>query len=98
MTSKPRGGITSAHATHQTGLSCDIRLPRKDGQSGSVYTDSQYDRDAMRAMLKAIRNQSKYAIKRIFFNDFTLITEGLCIDALGHNNHAHIDISPPPPQ
>lgn len=93
--SKPRGGFTSVHATHQTGLSCDIRLPRKDGQSGIVYTDSQYDRDAMRAMLKAIRNQSKYAIKRIFFNDFTLITEGLCVDALGHNNHAHIDIIPP---
>jgi hypothetical protein len=52
----------------------------------------------MRAMLKAIRNQSKYAIKRIFFNDFTLITEGLCVAAPGHDNHAHIDIIPPPQQ
>jgi hypothetical protein len=95
--SKPRGGLTSAHATHQTGLSCDIRLPRKDGQSGGiVFRDSQFDRDAMRAILKAIRNQNKYAIKRIFFNDFTLITEGLCVNAPGHDNHAHIDIIPPP--
>jgi hypothetical protein len=97
--SKPRGGITSTHATHQTGLSCDIRLPRKDGQSGGiVYTDSQYDRDAMRAILQAIRNQSKYAIKRILFNDDTLIDEDLCVFAKGHDNHAHFDIIPPPPQ
>jgi len=97
--SKPRGGITSAHRTHQTGLSCDIRLPRKDGQSGGiVYTDSQFDRDAMRAMLKAIKNQSKYAIKPILFNDQILIDEGLCIRASGHDDHAHIDIIPPPPQ
>ncbi|WP_373537607.1 hypothetical protein [Microcoleus sp.] len=94
--SKPRGGITPVHATHQTGLSCDIRLPRKDGQSGGIVsTDSKFDRDAMRAMLKAIRNQSKYEIKRIFFNDFTLITEGICVSAAGHDNHAHIDIIPP---
>lgn len=97
--SKPRGGITSVHATHQTGLSCDIRLPRKDGQSGGiVYTDSQYDQDAMRAMLKAIQNQSKSAIKRLLFNDNTLIDEDLCVFARGHDDHAHIDIIPPPPQ
>lgn len=97
--SKPRGGLTSAHATHQTGLSCDIRLPRKDGQSGGiVFSNSQFDRDAMRAILKAIRNQNKYAIKRIFFNDFTLIAERLCVNAPGHDNHAHIDIIPPPQQ
>jgi hypothetical protein len=97
--SKPRGGLTTAHKTHQTGLSCDIRLPRKDGQSGGiVFSDPQFDRDAMRAMLKAIRNQNKFAIKRIFFNDFTLITEGLCVNAPGHDNHAHIDIIPPPQQ
>jgi hypothetical protein len=97
--SKPKGGVTSAHATHQTGLSCDIRLPRKDGQSGGIiFRDSQFDRDAMRAMLKAIRNQKKYAIQRIFFNDRTLIDEGLCKRADGHDNHAHIDIIPPLPQ
>jgi hypothetical protein len=94
--SKPKGGFTSAHATHQTGLSCDIRLPRKDGQAGGiVFSDSQFDRDAMRAMLKAIHNQNQYKVKRIFFNDFTLIAEGLCVTAAGHDNHAHIDIIPP---
>ena len=97
--SKPKGGPTPVHATHQTGLSCDLRLPRKDGQAGGiVFSDSRFDRDAMRAMLQAIRNQNKYKIKRIFFNDFTLITEGLCSNAPGHDNHVHLDIIPPQPQ
>lgn len=93
--SLPRGGVTPIHATHETGLSCDIRVPRKDGGAGATTTDSQYDREAMRAMLKAIRGQNKYGIKRIYFNDFTLISEGLCKELPGHHNHAHIDIIPP---
>jgi hypothetical protein len=95
--SLPRGGNTSEHVTHETGLSCDIRLPRKDGQSGGGITvsDSIYDREAMRAMLKAIRGQTKNKIRRIFLNDFSLVTEGLCQQADGHHNHAHIDIIPP---
>lgn len=65
--SKPRGGFTSAHATHQTGLSCDIRLPRKDAQAGGIiFSASQFDRDAMRAMLKAIRDQNQYKTS-VFF-------------------------------
>lgn len=93
--SKPKGGFTSEHETHQTGLSCDIRLPRKDGTSGITIPSPNFDRDAMRAILKAIRGQTKYKIKRILFNDLTLRTEGLCKEAPGHNNHAHIDIIPP---
>ena len=97
--SKPKGGLTSAHATHQTGLSCDLRLPHKDGQAGGItFRDAQFDRDAMRAMLQAIRNQNKYKIKRIFLNDLTLIAEGLCKNAPGHDNHVHLDIIPPQPQ
>ena len=97
--SKPKGGFTRAHATHQTGLSCDLRLPREDGQAGGItFRDAQFDRDAMRAMLQAIRNQNKYKIKRIFFNDLTLIAEGLCKNAPGHDNHVHLDIIPPQPQ
>jgi hypothetical protein len=97
--SKPKGGPTPVHATHQTGLSCDLRLPRTDGKAGGiVFSDSRFDRDAMRAMLQAIRNQNKYKIKRIFFNDFILIAEGLCKNAPGHDNHVHLDIIPPQPQ
>lgn len=93
--SLPRGGDTPVHATHETGLSCDIRVPRKDGEAGATISEPEYDREAMRAMLKSIRGQTKYGIKRIFFNDFTLVTEGLCQELAGHHNHAHIDIIPP---
>lgn len=97
--SKPKGGVTPVHATHQTGLSCDLRLPRKDGQAGNItFRDAQFDRDAMRAMLKAIHDQDKYKIRRIFFNDLSLIAEGLCKNVPGHDNHVHIDIISPQPQ
>ena len=97
--SKPKGGVTPVHKTHQTGLSCDLRLPRKDGQAGGIrFTDPQFDRDAMRAMLKAIHDQDKYKIRHIFFNDLSLIAEGLCKNAPGHDDHVHIDIISPQPQ
>jgi hypothetical protein len=83
------------HSTHETGLSCDIRVPRKDGDAGTTVSDPEYDREAMRAMLKAIRGQRKHGIKRIYFNDFTLIAEGLCRELPGHHNHAHVDIVAP---
>ena len=56
--SLPEGGDTPDHAGHETGLACDIRLPRKDGGSGGISnpnTNTAYDRDAMRAQLLAIR-------------------------------------------
>lgn len=59
-----------------------------------------YDQDAMEAMLRAIRGQNKFQIKQIFFNDFTLVTKGLCQnlnDGGVHDNHAHVDIVPPQP-
>ncbi|MEH1903575.1 MAG: hypothetical protein V7L04_19740 [Nostoc sp.] len=94
--SKISGGEFPPHASHQVGMCCDIRLPRKDGASGGItYLDSEYDRPAMKAMLEAFRKQSKYRIRRIFFNDMTLITAGLCQEASGHDNHAHVDILAP---
>jgi hypothetical protein len=93
--SVPRGGQSPFHVSHQTGLSCDILLPREDGTSGGiVISDSVYDRSAMRAMLQALRSQT-HKVAQILLNDFTLRTEGLCVLAPGHDNHAHIDILPP---
>lgn len=90
------GGNFPPHASHQVGMCCDIRLPRKDGASGKItYRNSEYDQPAMKAMLEAFRQQSKYKIRRIFFNDITLITAKLCEPAPGHDNHAHIDILAP---
>ena len=93
------GGNTSIHQTHETGLSCDFLLPHKNGTFGGItFQDFNYDRDAMEAMLRAIRQQNKYKIKQIFFNDFSLVAKGLCqnlSDGGVHDNHAHIDIEPP---
>ncbi|AFY61796.1 hypothetical protein [Synechococcus sp. PCC 6312] len=94
-----RGGDTPIHATHETGLSCDILLPKKNGTFGGItFRSIEYDQAAMEAMLRAIRKQNKYRINRIFFNDFSLVAKGLCQnlnDGGVHDNHAHIDILPP---
>lgn len=94
-TSLPQGGFTSAHATHQSGLASDIRLPRKDGGVGGGITvsSSAYDRNAMRAMLRAFRAQPLSL--RVLLNDDVLRGEGLCSFAPGHDNHGHIEVRPP---
>lgn len=93
-TSKPRGGDTSMHVGHETGLVCDVRLPRKDGGVGGItVTSPTYDRAAMRAIIKAFRKQKP--ADRVLLNDTVLINEGLCRSAAGHHNHAHIEIRPP---
>lgn len=94
----PKGGDTPDHAGHETGLACDLRLPRKDGGTGGIKnpnTNNSYDRDSMRAQLIAIRKQPLF--NQAFFNDRILIQEGLCKSLTGHNNHVHFDIKPPVP-
>ena len=101
--SLPRGGFTSQHKGHQTGLNCDIRLPNTDGTApggvkwcksvGSNNVNPNYDRDAMRAMLIAIKAQPLW--KLTYFNDPVLISEGLCARLEDHDDHAHFEIKPP---
>jgi hypothetical protein len=87
---------TPQHAGHETGLACDMRLPRKDGQSGGITFEAQvYDRNTARAQLKALRVQPLF--KRAFFNDPALIQEGLCARATGHDNHIHFEVGAPAP-
>jgi hypothetical protein len=92
--SLPRGGNTPDHDGHETGLSCDCRLPRTDGNTGGVTHAStgDYDQDATRAMLQAIRHQPM--VTRMLFNDADLIRGGLCKRASGHDNHFHFDVGP----
>jgi hypothetical protein len=93
--SKPRGGPTPDHQTHQTGMCCDIRLPRTNGTApgNTTFRDPTYDRGAMRAMLRALRAQPLVA--RMFFNDPVLIAERLCTASAGHDDHAHVEITAP---
>jgi N-acetylmuramoyl-L-alanine amidase len=92
--SLPQGGDTPDHAGHETGLACDLKLPRTDGRAGSITTTSAtYDRAAARAQLQALRRQP--LVSRVLLNDAVLIGEGLCIQAAGHDNHIHFEIRPP---
>jgi hypothetical protein len=47
----------------------------------------------MRAALRAFRAQP--LVTAIYFNNPTLIAEGLCAHLQGHDNHAHVHTSPP---
>lgn len=95
--SLPHGGKTPDHATHQTGLCCDLLLPRTDGKAiPTVFTSPTYDRAAARAMILALLAQP--LALRILFNDPVLVGEHLCTEVDGHHNHMHYDIQPPPRQ
>ena len=93
--SKPRGGPTPDHQTHQTGMCCDLRVPRTDGTAPGNTTlhDPTYDRDVMRAMLSAFRAEP--LVRRILFNDPVLVREGFCTALAGHDDHAHAEITAP---
>ena len=94
--SRPRGGPTPDHNGHETGLAVDLRLPRRDGTApgNTRHTSDTYDRDTMRAHLRAIRMQPM--VHRILFNDPSLIGERLCVRAAGHDDHVHVEIAPLP--
>jgi hypothetical protein len=92
--SLPRGGQTPNHATHQSGMCCDLKLPRLNGQAGGItYHDLQYDQLTARAMLEALKRHQQTT--RIFFNDPVLVAENLCQPLKGHDNHIHYEIKPP---
>ncbi|QLE56584.1 glucosaminidase domain-containing protein [Nostoc sp. TCL26-01] len=92
--SLPHGGDTPDHQGHETGMMCDVFLPRKDGKFGGIFwTNSEYDQDAARAILLSIRRQK--LVRAVFFNDRQLITAGLCKFASGHDHHIHFEINPP---
>jgi hypothetical protein len=96
--SLPHGGDTPHHLGHETGLMCDVFLPRKDGGFGGIdfAMKAKYDQKATRALLKSIHKQKLVNKKAVLFNDPTLINEGLCRRAPEHHHHIHFSISPPP--
>jgi hypothetical protein len=93
--SMPRGGDTPDHAGHETGLVCDVILPRRDGRAGGIRVGNEavYDRSAMRAMIVAFLAQP--LADRVLLSDPVLEAEKLCRSAAGHDNHAHWEIRPP---
>ncbi|MCC5644331.1 glucosaminidase domain-containing protein [Nostoc sp. CHAB 5824] len=92
--SLPHGGDTPDHHGHETGMMCDVYLPKKNRNFGGiVWSSSEYDQDAARAILKSIRKQK--LVRAVFFNDQQLIRERLCVSLNGHDNHIHFEINPP---
>lgn len=91
----PHGGNTPDHAGHETGLMCDVLLPKKGGTFGGLnwWDKSIYDQNATKAMLQSIRKQK--LVRAVFFNDPDLKQLGLCSHAIGHDNHIHFEINPP---
>jgi hypothetical protein len=92
--SLPTGGNTPDHKGHETGLVCDLFLPKKNGEFGKTVTGApEYDQLAMREQLRAFHRHPQLQV--IFLNDKDLIAEGLCSPLDGHHNHAHVEIKPP---
>jgi hypothetical protein len=97
--SRPQGGDTPDHAGHETGLMCDVYLPRTDGKAGDIdMSSSLFDRNATRELIKAMRRHK--LVREVYFNDPTLLRETfngrkLCNFASGHHHHIHFEINPP---
>lgn len=101
--SRRDGGPNKDHSTHEIGLDLDLRLPKKDGTSGSNVLWRDYDREATYAMIEAFASDSR--VERILCSDRTLLKRIGDSDApwkhkvvyggASHRNHLHVDIAPP---
>ncbi|WP_351234039.1 penicillin-insensitive murein endopeptidase [Streptomyces sp. NPDC002133] len=88
------GGDIPGHASHEVGLDIDIWPVRTDSAqctAGRItWQSATYDRAATRQLVQAIRAAAPGHIDLIFFNDPTLISEGLTTQYPNHDNHLHI--------
>lgn len=97
------GGHNRDHESHQNGLDLDLRLPRRDGTSGSDVRWTNYDREAAWAMLSTIAANPR--VERVLFSDPVLLERVKNSNAAWafkvfdggpvHRNHFHADIKPP---
>ena len=88
------GGDIPGHASHEVGLDVDVWPIRTDSAqctAGRItWQSSTYDRAATRQLVQAIRGAAPGHVELIFFNDPTLISEGLTSQYPNHDNHLHI--------
>ncbi|HYQ66992.1 peptidoglycan-binding domain-containing protein [Actinophytocola sp.] len=88
------GGDIPGHASHDVGMDIDIwpiRTDRAQCTAGRItWESSTYDRAATRELIKAVRNAAPGHVRLIFFNDPTLIAEGLTTHWDNHDNHLHV--------
>ncbi|MEK9518739.1 penicillin-insensitive murein endopeptidase [Streptomyces venezuelae] len=88
------GGDIPGHASHEVGLDIDIWPVRTDSAqctAGRItWQSGTYDRAATRQLVQAIRAAAPGHVQLIYFNDPTLIAEGLTTQYPNHDNHLHI--------
>jgi hypothetical protein len=94
------GGDAAGHASHETGLDVDMRLPLKapdtkkwDFLGKDGYKDKRYYQEAAKAQLKSIKEKMNTYIT--LFNDPDLMKLGLCRFWKNHQHHYHIRLRPP---
>lgn len=88
------GGDIVGHASHEVGLDVDLWPIRTDSAqctAGRItWRSSTYDRAATRALVRAVRDRAPNHVALIYFNDPTLISEGLTTRYPNHDNHLHV--------
>ncbi len=68
-----------------------IRTDSAQCTAGRItWQSATYDRAATRELVKAIRAAAPGHVKLVFFNDPTLISEGLTTSYANHDNHLHV--------
>ena len=88
------GGTIPGHSSHAVGLDVDIWPIRTDHAqctAGRItWQSATYDRAATRELVRAVRDAAPGHVKLIFFNDPTLIAEGLTTHWDNHDNRLHV--------
>ncbi|MEZ5427732.1 MAG: penicillin-insensitive murein endopeptidase [Pyrinomonadaceae bacterium] len=94
-----KGGKATGHASHQTGLDVDMRLPllppdtlKWDQLKAGDY-DKRFHRQAALLQVTAIKKMMN--TRFIFFNDPEFIKKRLSTHEKNHGEHYHIRIKPP---
>lgn len=88
------GGDIPGHASHEVGLDVDLWPIRTDNAqctAGRItWQSSTYDRAATRTLVQQIKAAAPGHIVVVWFNDPTLISEGLTQQLSNHDNHLHV--------
>ncbi|MEV6522784.1 penicillin-insensitive murein endopeptidase [Longispora sp. NPDC051575] len=88
------GGDIPGHASHEVGLDIDVWPVRTDSAqctAGRItWQSATYDRAATRQLVQAVRAAAPGHVTLVYFNDPTLIAEGLTTQYPNHDNHLHI--------
>ena len=83
------GGEFKPHKQHRRGVEADMRPLSRDGQDLQLtFNSAEYSRDLTREFVTLLRSNAR--MHRVFFNDPTLMAEGLTNPAAGHDNHLHL--------